>query len=123
MPQLKLKTTWSHEEICEHAVALVSDDTHWMVQAESTTSMVLRREKYMPWWKWATLVTVVVLTCGFGWFLFPLMFIGFKSQQISILTKESEGGQIATITYTPGAKGVVNSLYESIPKLKKKARS
>jgi len=123
MPQLKLKTAWTHEEIREHATALVSDDTHWMVQSEGPKSLVLRREKYVPWWKWAVIITGGVLTCGIGFFLVPIVFIGFKNQQISITTRESEDGIIVTVTYTPGAKNVVNSFYESIPKIKTKARS
>ena len=115
MPQSQISnSSLSGDDICQRAIALVSDDSHWMVQAQSTGSLVMRREKYLPWWKWLVLVFIVCCTLGLGLIFIPLLFIGFKEQQISISTRMINEKTNATITYSKGAKKVVETLMQSV---------
>jgi hypothetical protein len=116
MPQAQINTTWTSDELCQRAIALVSDDDHWMVQAQSSGSMVMRRERFIAWWKWVILVILTVCTLGIALIFFPLIFIGYKQQQISISTSKSDSKTSAIITYTSGARQIVNSLIATAPK-------
>jgi len=116
MPQAQLTTTLTGDNLCQQAIALVSDDDHWMVQAQSPGSLVMRRERHIDWWKWAILAFMTVITLGIGLIFFPLIFIGYKQQQIAITTSTTNGKTNAMITYTSGARKVINSLLQSAPK-------
>lgn len=111
----QIKTVWTSDELMEQAIASVADDPNWMVQTQSAQSLVIRREKSIPVWQWLVFGAVVVCTFGFGLILFPMLFIGFKNQQIVLNAKASDGKTAATITYTSGAKGRVNTFIQSIP--------
>jgi uncharacterized protein YpmS len=76
----------------------------------------MRREKHMAWWKVLLMIFFVFFTAFIGLIFVPLLFIGYKQQQISITTRTSGGKTDANIIYSSGAKKVVNSLLQSAPK-------
>ena len=111
----QIQSVWSGDELIRQAIANVSDDEKWEVQTQTPQSVVLRRAKSIPAWQWIVFATLVVFTFGLAIILFPLLFINFKNQQIVVNTRPSGDNTIATITYTGGAKGRVNTLVQSIP--------
>ena len=113
---LQIQTSWTSDELFQQAIASVSDDTNWLVQTQSAQSLVLRREKSIALWKWLVFGALVLITFGLALLFIPLLFIGFKNQQIVINTRPSDGSTAATITYTGGAKGRVNTLMQMIPR-------
>lgn len=125
MPQAQIRTSWTADELFQQAIASVSDDTHWMVQSQSSQSLILRREKAVSLWKWVVIVLygiLVVITFGFALILlifFPLLLIGIKNQQIVINIKPEDGATVAVITYTSGAKTPVKTIMQLVPQVSK----
>ncbi len=116
MPMAQLETSWPKEELFSQAIAIVSDDAQWMVQAQSDQSLVLRREKNIAFWKLLVFGTLLVFTLGFALLLFPFLLIGFSNQQIAITIRSSEDKTAATINFTSGAKKAVNTLLTMAPR-------
>jgi ribosomal protein S27AE len=116
---LDVKTSWSVDELFDQAIASVSDDTKWLVQTQSDQTLVLRREKSMGAGRWVGLVVLIFITlftCGIALLLIPVLFVNLKNQQVVINVKPVDGYVKGRITYTAGAKKMVNTLVSSMPR-------
>ena len=116
MPMAQIQTHWTADELFQQAIAHVSDDPNWMVQAQAPQSLVLRREKNIALWKILVLGFFVLITFGLALIFLPVLFIGFQNQQIALSTKPSDGKTAATITYTTGAKSRVMNFIQAVPR-------
>jgi len=118
MAQAQLVTSWPRSQLFDQTIALVTDDPNWMVQAQTSETLVLRREKSAGFGRYvwgAAIVFMTLFTCGLALLLVPTLFIGFSSQQISMRATEEGGKTKATINYTNGAKKRVATLLNTAP--------
>ena len=122
MPMLNIRTSWPVDELFDQAIASVTDDTRWLVQTQSAQSLVLRREKSLPIWKLILVGFVALLTFGLGLLLLLILIPDLKNQQIVITARPANGSVVGRITYTSGAAKRVNTLVQSMPRLRKRLK-
>ena len=109
-------------ELFTQSMITLSNDPNWMVQNQTESSLILRRDPSFGAARWLVLIGYgffVVLTLGIGLLLMPLLgflFIGRSTQQITINTRPAASGHtLATINYTNGARRAVKSIVDVAP--------
>ena len=122
MPMTQLNTRWEPRELFTQSLMMLSNDTNWMVQSQTTESLILRRDPSFGVGRWLVLIGYgffVVFTLGIGLLFMPLLgflFIGRTTQQITINTRPAENDCIlATFNYTGGARKAVQSIISIAP--------
>lgn len=121
MPMSQLNTRWKPNELFTQTMMTVSNDPHWMVQSQTDQALILRRDPTFGPGRWLILIGYVLLvvgTIGIALLLLPLLgflFIGRTTQQITINTRPTDDGILATFNYTGGARRVVQAIISIAP--------